>query len=178
MDQSGQPLGVYLGQSELDRILQSHRLAVGKRGGERLLAQRRSDRGRVGESNWLTRSTLQDALHDRHRGHGVGPTGVEREMGDDLGDLAGLDPVVERHLEIVWHLDRLFARNQDREGHDTAIAWRQVGTAPKITEKRSVRLPLQGRRHQRNVADGQSVDEPSLLPGHRLRLLSLAIFAG
>jgi hypothetical protein len=35
-----------------------------------------------------------------------------------------LDTIIERHVEIVWHLDRLIARDQSCHGNDAAVSWR------------------------------------------------------
>jgi hypothetical protein len=42
-------------------------------------------------------------------------------MGDDLGNLARFDAVIEREVEIAGHLDRLVARNQGANGDDAAV---------------------------------------------------------
>ena len=38
----------------------------------------------------------EDILRGGHSRHGISPARVEGEMGDDLGDLGGLDAIVER----------------------------------------------------------------------------------
>jgi hypothetical protein len=54
----------------------------------------------------------ENILRDCDRGRGIPPAGIEGEVRDDLGNLAWLDAVIERQVEMVWHLDRLITRAQ------------------------------------------------------------------
>lgn len=85
----------------------------------------------------------EDIPRDRGRRHGIRPAGVEREMRDDLGNLARLDATVDRQVEIVRQLDDLIASDQGSEGDDAAIPGRQIGALPKITEEVLLRIPIE-----------------------------------
>jgi hypothetical protein len=43
-----------------------------------------------------------------------------------------LDAVIERSAQVACELRRLPGRDQDRNGHQAAIAWRQLGAPPDI----------------------------------------------
>ena len=56
-------------------------------------------------------------------------------MGDDLGDLARLDAVVEREVRWSRHLDRLVARDERRERDDAAVPRREARAFPDVAEQ-------------------------------------------
>jgi hypothetical protein len=70
-------------------------------------------------------------------------------MRDDLGDLARLDAVVERQLQLLRHLDGLVARDQRRQSDDAAVAVGEPAAAPQLGE-RPLGVFFEGRR---DVAD-------------------------
>ena len=78
----------------------------------------------------------KDLVCDRDRRHGIRPARIEREMGDDLGDLARLDAVVEREVQMARHLDRLVAGDQRRERDDAAVPRREPRAFPEVAEQR------------------------------------------
>ena len=66
-------------------------------------------------------------------------------MRDDLGDLARLDAVIEREVQMVRHLDRLVAGDQRRERDDAAVPRRETGAFPYVPELAVLRVLLEGR---------------------------------
>jgi hypothetical protein len=67
-------------------------------------------------------STLAESIfRDRNCRRGIRPAGVEREMRNDLRDLAWLDAIIERQVEMIWHLNRLITRDQGCDGYDAAV---------------------------------------------------------
>jgi hypothetical protein len=73
----------------------------------------------------LSDSTFaEDIFRHRNRRRGIRPAGVEREMRDDLRKFAWLDPIIERQVEMVGHLDRLITGDQGRDGDNAAVSWR------------------------------------------------------
>jgi hypothetical protein len=61
----------------------------------------------------------QDIFHDRQCGKGIGPTGVERQMRDDLPGLLLRQPVIHRPVQVVCNL-RDLARSNQRTDSDQA----------------------------------------------------------
>ena len=43
-------------------------------------------------------------------------------MGEDLGKLDRSDTLLERQVEVVWHLRRLIPRDQSRHGDQATVA--------------------------------------------------------
>ena len=74
--------------------------------------------------------------------YGIPPPAVEREMGDDLRDLAGLYAVIECEVKIQCHLDGLIVRDQGGECRDASVPRRETGALPELTEKRVLRIFL------------------------------------
>ena len=74
-------------------------------------------------------------------------------MRDDLGNLAGLDAILERQIEMVRHLDRLISRDQRRQSHNAAIPRRQPGALPQVAEKRTLRVSRERGRNLPNVVE-------------------------
>ena len=68
-------------------------------------------------------------------------------MRDDLRDLARLDAVIERQVEMVRHLDGLVARDQCGQRNDAAVARREAGAFPHIAEQRLGVLLERGSDH-------------------------------
>ena len=48
------------------------------------------------------------------------------------------DTVVERPAQVAGKLRRLSGRDQDRDGHEAAVAWRQLGPPPHVAEQHVV----------------------------------------
>src|SRR6266511_4843329 len=65
-------------------------------------------------------------------------------MRDDLGDLARSDAVIERQVDMEWHLDRLMACDKGGNRHDAPVPWREARLFPDISE-RTLRVLLKGR---------------------------------
>src|SRR2546430_4790605 len=92
----------------------------------------------LSSAHWIPRRLRAPALGADHTLQRAGASRalrgrvarVESEMRDDLRDLARLDTVVEREIHVVRHLGRLVARDEGRERHDAAVAWRKTGPPP------------------------------------------------
>jgi hypothetical protein len=82
----------------------------------------------------LDAALAEDVLRHANRRHGVPPSGVEREMCDELGDLRRLDAVVERQVDVVRHLDRVVARDERGERNDAAVPGSEAGPFPYLAE--------------------------------------------
>ena len=83
--------------------------------------------------------------------HRITPAGVERQVRNDLRDLARLDTVVEREVEMIWHLDGLIARDKGSQGHNAAVARREAGALPYVAEETVLCIGLQRRGDLPNV---------------------------
>src|SRR5207244_13129317 len=94
----------------------------------------------------------EDIFRHGDRRRGVRPAGIEREVRDDLGDLARLHAVVERQVEVVRHLDRLVACDQRGERNDAAVARAEATPCRYVAEKTFLRVLLKGRRYGPNIA--------------------------
>src|SRR5438552_3093688 len=69
-------------------------------------------------------------------------------MRNDLGNLARLDAVIERMVQVTRHLDRLVARNKDRKRDDAAVARRKTRTLPQVSQNTVLRVLVErGRDH-------------------------------
>src|SRR5882672_4058266 len=101
----------------------------------------------------------KDILGDGNRRHRVGPAGIEGEVCDDFRNLARSDVVIEREIEMIWHLDRLIARDQGCQRHDAAVAGCKAGAPPYVAEETALRVGLQRRSDLSHV----------LIRQHRLR---------
>src|SRR5262245_65733763 len=77
----------------------------------------------------------KDALRRHDRRHGMGPAGIEREMRDDLGDLARRNAVVERQVKVERHFSCMIARDKRGNRHQAAIARRKAWAFPYLAEK-------------------------------------------
>ena len=82
--------------------------------------------------------------------YGIPPPAVEREMGDDLRDLAGLYAVVECEVQIEGHFDGLVTRDQGGERHNASVPCREARAFPNLTEKRVLRI---SRKRWRDTVD-------------------------
>jgi hypothetical protein len=51
-------------------------------------------------------------------------------MRDDLGNLARLNAVIERQVQVEGHLDRLVARDQRGERNDAAVSGHKARAFP------------------------------------------------
>jgi hypothetical protein len=69
-------------------------------------------------------TVAENIFRNRHCRRGIRPARVESEMRDDLRKFAWLDTIIERRVEMVWHLDRLITCDQGCHGNDAAVSWR------------------------------------------------------
>src|SRR6266566_1767887 len=72
-------------------------------------------------------------------------------MCDHLGDLAWLDTVIERQIQVIRHLDRLVSGDEYGQRDDAAVARRETRTFPYLSEKTVMRIPLEGWRDHSDV---------------------------
>ena len=85
-------------------------------------------------------------LVDLERRHRARPAAVDRQVRQKAGGLAGLYTVGESPAQVACKLRRLARRDQDRDGHQAAVAWRQLGPPPHIAEQHVVGERRQARR--------------------------------
>jgi hypothetical protein len=111
--------------------------------------QRRHGNGRKLICADVTR--CKDLPRDGDRCHRISPAGVERQVRNDLRDLARLDTVVEREVEMIWHLDSLIARDQGSQGHNAAVVRPEAGALPYVAEEKVFCIGLQRRGDLPNV---------------------------
>ena len=72
-------------------------------------------------------------------------------MGDDLGDLTRLNPVLKRQVEIERELSRLVAGDHGRERNNAAVPQRKLRPLPKRGNW-SLQIFFEGRGHERHAA--------------------------
>ena len=77
-------------------------------------------------------SGAEDVLGDGDRGHGLGPAGVEGEVGDRLDQLGLGDAVVAGAAEVVAQLVGVPACDQGRDGDETAVAGTELSAVPDV----------------------------------------------
>ena len=77
---------------------------------------------------------------------GIPKSSIEGEVGNDLGNLFCLNPVVEGEAEVERKIDSLIAGDQHRQCDHAAIAWRKLRPSPQISEDCSLNVAIEGRR--------------------------------
>src|SRR5262245_66248483 len=80
-------------------------------------------------------AAFEHLLGDERRGHRRWPTGVEREMGNDLAQFALFEPVVERALQVGDQLLLAAERYQGGAGNQAAVALGEAGGLPYLPER-------------------------------------------
>jgi hypothetical protein len=70
---------------------------------------------------------------------------------NDLRDLTRLHAVVERKIEMTWHLDGLTARDQGRQGYNAAVARREAGALPHVAKQSVLGVGHQRRSDLPNI---------------------------
>jgi hypothetical protein len=65
-------------------------------------------------------------------------------MGNDLGNLAWLDAVIEGQVQIFGQFDHLIARDQGRDRDDAAVARLKSGALPEISENNAFGIFFRG----------------------------------
>ena len=83
-------------------------------------------------SGGLLLVVLEHVLGDHRTGHGHGPAAVEGEVRDQLADLLGRYPVVERALDMALELLRAVEHDERRARDQAAVALGQLGPLPHI----------------------------------------------
>src|SRR4051794_6640817 len=80
----------------------------------------------------------EDAVEDADGGAGGRPAGIESEMGDQLDQLVAGDAVVERPLQVEGQLVDSVERDEARNGDQAAVARREAGPLPDVSEQHLV----------------------------------------
>src|SRR5262245_41946542 len=80
-------------------------------------------------------AAFEHLLGDERRGHRRWPTGVEREMGNDLAQFALFEPVVERALQVADQLLLAAERYQSGARDQAAVALGEAGALPYLPEQ-------------------------------------------
>src|SRR5437899_3070806 len=93
----------------------------------------------------------EHVLGDGHRRKDVGPADIEGEMSDDLRNLSRLHPVIERKIEMIWHLDGLIACDQRCQCDNAAVTRCEAGAFPHVAEETLLRVSLQRRGNLTNI---------------------------
>ena len=110
----------------------------------------------------------EDLLGDGHRGHGLGPAGVEREVGDGFDQFGFGVPVAAGEVEVEHELIGVAERGEGGDGDQAAFLGGQFGTVPHLAEQDVVGEPDEG---------GGEVAEHALAR-RTVRLLSVSVIAG
>src|SRR3954471_12423163 len=76
----------------------------------------------------------EDLLGDGHRGEGLRPAGIERQVGDRLDQLLLGEAVVLRVLQVEGQLLGVAARGQRRDRDQAAVTGRQLRALPRVAE--------------------------------------------
>src|SRR5262245_62059452 len=109
--------------------------------------------GRVAVAAWRSPGALgepslaafEHLLGDERRGHRRRPTGVEREMGNDLAQFALFEPVVERALQVADQLLLAAERYQGSARDQAAVALGEAGALPYLPEQHPLAQIDEGR---------------------------------
>src|SRR4051794_25669014 len=77
---------------------------------------------------------LENLRSDRTGGEGIGPACVEGDLRNHLSGLFLREAVVQGPVQVACELGHLPIRHQRGDGHEAAVAWRQVGAQPHVLE--------------------------------------------
>src|SRR5437868_2060366 len=77
----------------------------------------------------------EDPLGDGHGGHGLGPAGVESEMGDGFDELFFAVAVLLGEVEVEHELVGVAYRGERDDGREAALLRRQLGALPDVSEQ-------------------------------------------
>jgi hypothetical protein len=83
-------------------------------------------------------------MRDRHGCQRGAPAGIEREVRDDLGNLARLDAVIERELDLLREARGVLARDQRGDRDQAAVARREVGALPQVAGEALAGIAVEG----------------------------------
>src|SRR2546421_13115195 len=78
---------------------------------------------------------LEDFLRHRHRGHGLRPPRIERQVGDRLDQLLLARAVLLGTVEVVDELLCAAAGDQARDRHEAAVLRGQLLALPDLSEE-------------------------------------------
>src|SRR3954463_13912736 len=77
----------------------------------------------------------EDPLGDGHGGHGLGPAGVEGEMGDGFDELVLGGAVLPGEVEVERELVGVAERGEGGDGDEAALLRCQLGALPHVAEE-------------------------------------------
>jgi hypothetical protein len=78
---------------------------------------------------------IESVFGDGHGGHGFGPSGVEREVGDGFDELLLGGAVVLRAAEVVGQLFGASAGEEAGDGDEAALLRGEFWASPALTEE-------------------------------------------
>ena len=81
------------------------------------------------------RTALEYSLEHRQRRERLGPTGVERQLGDNLAGLRLGQTVIHGPVEVVGDLFDLAGRDQSADGDQAPVPWRKTRAEPEVAEQ-------------------------------------------
>src|SRR5438552_4127511 len=87
----------------------------------------------------------EDLFGDGHGGHGLGPAGVEGQVGDRFDELVFGRAVALREIEVEDELFGAAAGGEAGDGDQAALLRRQLWTGPHLSEEDVVSEPDQRR---------------------------------
>src|SRR6266567_57028 len=97
----------------------------------------------------------EDALSGGHRGHGLGPAGVEGQVGDGLDQLGLGVAVLPGQTQVIHKLVGVPRGGQRGDGDQAALLQREARAGPDLPEQHVV-----GEPDQRGSEVGQRVARP------------------
>src|SRR3954471_15231942 len=86
-------------------------------------------------TGWRRDSGREDLLGDGDGGHGLGPAGVEGQVGDGLDELGLGHAVVAGAAEVEAQLVGVTACHQHGDSDEAAVAGGELGAVPDVLEQ-------------------------------------------
>src|SRR5258708_16597696 len=81
------------------------------------------------------RALFKNIFRDWQGREDTGPSGVERQVRQDLGGLWLRQSVVHRPVQVIGQLRGLSRRDQGAHSNETSVARRQIRTPPEIAKQ-------------------------------------------
>ena len=106
-----------------------------------------SGTGPNGTRPFLSPGGLEERLDHSSRRDRQRPAGVERQVGDDLGDLRQSQTfgIVQGVVEVVQHAEALAAGDQRGQHHQVTVLARQARALPQLVDNAGLGVMRQGR---------------------------------
>src|ERR1700744_1227404 len=95
---------------------------------------------------------LENVLDYRQSRERTGPTGIERDVGEDLGGLLLRETVIHRAAQVIGDLCRLVVGDQGAYGDKAAVSRGQRSPEPEVAEQEDRRVFYKPRRDDSKVA--------------------------